>query len=95
MSDYDRWREKPDTQPIPTGDDGGAALFWVLVVVVALGVFVFANFATGSVRGELSAPPVATSGPETAPVVVTAPKPVEQEDQPLSFGTSATYTSSD
>ncbi|WP_338550990.1 hypothetical protein [Roseovarius phycicola] len=95
MSDYDQWRQNQNYSPKPSGDDGGAALFWVLVVVVALGVFVFANFVTGSVRGELSAPPVAEPVAQPTSVAEGDAEPAKPAKEPLSFGTKATFTSSD
>ena len=95
MSDYDQWRQNQNYSPNPSGDDGGAALFWVLVVVVALGVFVFANFVTGSVRGELSAPPTMEVEPQPVSVVSEDVEPVEPMDDKATFGTKATFTSGD
>ena len=41
MSDYEQWQQKRG-YGMPVQDPGGAGLFWVLVVVVALGALVFA-----------------------------------------------------
>lgn len=95
MSDYDQWRQNQQFRSKPSAEDGGAALFWVLVVVVALGVFVAANFVTGSVRGELSAPPVAQPAEQPTSVATGETEPAEPANEPLSFGTKATFTSSD
>ncbi len=90
MSDYDQWRQNQSYRAKRPVDDGGAALFWVLVVVVALGVFVFANFVTGSVRGDFAAPPVAGPEPRPAAVAIEQTQPVDG----VSIG-GASYTSSD
>lgn len=92
MSDYDQWRQNQNYSPKPSDDDGGAALFWVLVVVVALGVFVFANFVTGSVRGELSAPPATEVEQQPTSVATDDAEPM---DDNATFGTKATFTSGD
>lgn len=47
MSDYDQWQQKRGYAAGPQ-DTGGAGLFWVLVVVVALGALVFAGTLGGS-----------------------------------------------
>lgn len=56
MSDHDQTSRSQQYSVRPTDDDGGAALFWALVVVVALGVFVFANFLGGSIPGNFASP---------------------------------------
>lgn len=49
MSDYERWQQRRG-YGMPVHDAGSAGLFWVLVVVVALGALVFAgSLGNGSV----------------------------------------------
>ncbi len=57
MSDYDQWQQNRGYRAGPQ-DTGGAGLFWVLVVVVALGALVFAGtLGGGSVPGDDTAAP--------------------------------------
>lgn len=57
MSDYEQWQQKRG-YTAGTHDTGGAGLFWVLVVVVALGALVFAGtLGGGSVPGDDTALP--------------------------------------
>lgn len=103
MSDYDQWRRDQQNAETPINDAGGEALFWVLVVVVALGVFVFANFIGGSVRSELSAPkPNGTAQYDLEKATPAQDEPAAQEGvaedhtgEGISIGSGATFTSSD
>ncbi|MEM8777169.1 MAG: hypothetical protein AAGF53_19265, partial [Pseudomonadota bacterium] len=42
MSDYDQWRHTRGYRTV-NNDTGGAGLFWLLVVVAAMGALVFAG----------------------------------------------------
>jgi len=56
MSDYEQWQQKRG-YAVGAQDTGGAGLFWVLVVVVALGALVFAGtLGGGSVPGDDASP---------------------------------------
>lgn len=53
MSDYEQWQQKRG-YGMPVQDAGNAGLFWVLVVVVALGALVFAGSLGNGTAPDLS-----------------------------------------
>lgn len=65
MSDFEQWQQKRGYIAGPQ-DTGGAGLFWVLVVVVALGALVFAGtVGGGSMPGDGAALPQGLVVPDT------------------------------
>ncbi len=65
MSDFDQWQQKRG-YAMPVQDAGGAGLFWLLVVVIALGALVFAGSLGNGRTPDLSAVPDGFIVPDAA-----------------------------
>ncbi|MEO1137845.1 MAG: hypothetical protein AAFW87_00175 [Pseudomonadota bacterium] len=89
MSDYDQWRQNRSFRAAPD-DTGGAALFWVLVVVAALGALVFAGSLGGSsVPGDDAALPQGLVVPDATTEPATGATATDSTGA-VSTGTTAT-----
>ena len=64
MSDYEQWQQRRG-YGMPVQDAGSAGLFWVLVVVVALGALVFAGSLGNGTVPDLSDVPEGFIVPDT------------------------------
>ncbi|QFT80500.1 hypothetical protein FIU89_07745 [Roseovarius sp. THAF27] len=77
MSDQEQWQQRRG-YGMPVHDAGSAGLFWVLVVVVALGALVFAGSLGNGTAPDLSDVPEGFIVPDTSADGVAGTAAVEE-----------------